>query len=285
MSKIYDVFPFFNELNLLKVRMETLWEEVDYFVICEADRTFSGKPKTLTFKDNQASFADYSSKIIHLTCQDDNPELTPFEREWFQRDFFKTALSNFVLDSDLIIYSDVDEIPRPTAIRQAIADLAYSSGFVHFAQDLFYYYFNLLESSGTLLSSTGEYPGIKKNQRKWLGPVMLSWETAQKYPLSHLRSPEHKSQGTRIGNGGWHFSFIGGENNLDPVARASKKIDGYAHQEFNNDKIKRKLLKRISKGKDIFGRRKAKFKKLQGFDHLPLYIQANVSDFQDLFTE
>lgn len=285
MKKIYDVFPFFNELNLLKVRLETLWDEVDYFVICEADRTFSGNPKSLIFKSNQEDFSKYSSKIIHLTCLEDLPGLTPFEREWFQRDYFKASLDNLLSKSDYILYSDVDEIPRPSAIRDGAAALENSKGFVHFAQDLFYYFFNLMEVSGTLISSTGEYPGIKKRHRKWLGTVMLRWEDAGAYRLSHLRSPDHKAHGIRISDAGWHFSFIGGEANLDPVARASLKIEGYAHQEFNNEKIKRNLLRRISKGRDIFGRRSAKFKSLKGFAHLPRYVQEHLDDYEALFTK
>ena len=38
--KIFDVFLFLNELDLLELRLETLYEVVDYFVITELFETF-----------------------------------------------------------------------------------------------------------------------------------------------------------------------------------------------------------------------------------------------------
>ena len=45
--KIFDVFTFYNELDLLELRMNILGNSVDYFVINEANITFTGKPKPL----------------------------------------------------------------------------------------------------------------------------------------------------------------------------------------------------------------------------------------------
>jgi beta-1,4-mannosyl-glycoprotein beta-1,4-N-acetylglucosaminyltransferase len=283
MPKIYDVFPFFNELNLLKIRFETLWDEVDYFVLCEANSSFSGNPKALIFKDHEEDFLAYSEKIIHLACLEDSPDFSPFEREWFQRDYFKSDLEAILKSDDFFLYSDVDEIPKPKALEAAVEEVSKGFKFAHLAQDLFYYFLNLQEISGTLLSSTGEYPEIRKSDRKWLGSVIMRWETARNIALKDIRSANLKSEGVRISDGGWHFSFIGSETKSDPVVRAATKIEGYAHQEFNNSKIRKKMVRRISKGRDIFGRRTSKFKRLSNTDHLPAFIQSNYDDYEDLF--
>ena len=53
----YDCFSFFNELDLLEIRLNVLKDAVDKFVLVEAGETHSGKPKPLYFKENEARFA------------------------------------------------------------------------------------------------------------------------------------------------------------------------------------------------------------------------------------
>ena len=66
MSKVYDCFMFFNELDLLEIRLETLDPYVDYFVISECDSTFSGIDKPYVFEKNKDKFAKFADKIIHV---------------------------------------------------------------------------------------------------------------------------------------------------------------------------------------------------------------------------
>jgi beta-1,4-mannosyl-glycoprotein beta-1,4-N-acetylglucosaminyltransferase len=63
---IYDCFTFFNELDLLEIRLETLNDVVDKFVLVEATKTFRGENKVLYFKDNQERFAKFLKKIIYI---------------------------------------------------------------------------------------------------------------------------------------------------------------------------------------------------------------------------
>ena len=51
--KLFDVFLFLNELDLLDLRLKTLYSIVDYFIITEINETFSGKPKSLIFEKNR----------------------------------------------------------------------------------------------------------------------------------------------------------------------------------------------------------------------------------------
>ena len=65
--KTYDCFQFFNELDLLEIRLELLYEQVDYFVISESNKTHSNNDKQLNFENNKDRFAKYIDKIIYIT--------------------------------------------------------------------------------------------------------------------------------------------------------------------------------------------------------------------------
>ena len=81
MSKVYDCFPFFNELDLLEIRLDALYDEVDYFVISECDYTFSGLSKPFYFEDNKEKFSKYMDKIIHIKNYD-TKEFTNLENKY-----------------------------------------------------------------------------------------------------------------------------------------------------------------------------------------------------------
>ena len=50
--KIVDCFIFYNEIDLLSYRLNLLKDVVDYFIIVEATKTFTGKPKEMYFKEH-----------------------------------------------------------------------------------------------------------------------------------------------------------------------------------------------------------------------------------------
>jgi beta-1,4-mannosyl-glycoprotein beta-1,4-N-acetylglucosaminyltransferase len=280
LARVFDVFPFFNEIDLLEVRLNELDDLVDFFVITEASTTFSGLEKPYYFETYQEKFKKFESKIIYQKIPNVPEHLGPFERDWFQRDEAKELLEKYITKEDFIIYGDLDEIPRSSAIQDAIGQLKDDTKIAHLAMDLYYYYLNLMEVSGTLPSYTGEYPGIRK--KKWLGTSISKWEYASSFTMTQLRNPEHKECGVRISDGGWHFSYIGGHEVEPPINRILRKIEGAAHQEFNNPKIVKKITKRLRKNKDVFGRRRSKFVKLPDTNHLPEFIQKNLSKYQHL---
>ncbi len=118
--RVYDCFTFFNELDVLDIRLAELDMLVDYFVIVESTRTFTAKPKPLYYAENRKRYDRYAHKIIHVVVDDlplDAP--THWIREWHQRDAILRGLSTARPD-DRIIVSDCDEIPKPEALRQAL---------------------------------------------------------------------------------------------------------------------------------------------------------------------
>jgi beta-1,4-mannosyl-glycoprotein beta-1,4-N-acetylglucosaminyltransferase len=279
---LYDVFPFYNELDILEIRLNTLDPVVDFFVITEATTSFAGNQKKLYLKDNLSYFREFENKILLQTI-DNVPKLTAFERDWYQRDQAKDLLITILKDSDFLLYGDVDEIPKLEAVKSALTLINNEIKIAHFAQDLNYYYLNLTETSGTLLSYMGEYPEIK--EKKWLGTTLSQWDYAKKFSMTALRNPEHKLNGVRIDNGGWHFSYVGGEPGISIQERALNKIQNNSHQELNSKKILSKVEKNTMRHKDVFGRKGANFQVNSDRSYLPDYVIDNLAKFEKLITE
>jgi len=108
--KIVDVFPVFDELLMLKLKLEEMHEWVDRFVIVEATKTFTGRPKPLHFNEAKDSFSAYADKILHIIIDFPDSVNSPWAREFYQRDCVIPALSEICSDDDLILVTDVDEI-------------------------------------------------------------------------------------------------------------------------------------------------------------------------------
>jgi beta-1,4-mannosyl-glycoprotein beta-1,4-N-acetylglucosaminyltransferase len=181
--------------------------------------------------------------------------------------------------SDLIIFSDVDELPNPDTVEQA-CDVALSGRMAHFAQRLFYYYVNLEEVSGRLLSITGDYPGAKPPQ--WLGSRMCSMDYAASWTITELRDPGHKATGARVNSGGWHFSYAGSPGpELTVDDRVRQKVLDFAHQELVDDRVMRKLPSRVARQRDVFGRR-AKFRRRELDSGFPEYLRVHIDRYSHM---
>ena len=134
---IYDCVPFFNELDILKLRMQIMAPYVDFFVIEEASVTFSGEPKRMIFAENRQLFAEFEEKIRYVAVENSPLEgVTTHERDKFQKNQLIRGLSD-CRPEDIIIFSDVDEIPNPKTLVRLIE--AFEPGKVyHLAQRMFY---------------------------------------------------------------------------------------------------------------------------------------------------
>lgn len=274
---IYDCFQFFNELDLLKLRLNVLDPVVDRFVISESTVTFSGIKKPLYYAENRSLFKQFENKIIHNVVTN-TPDSDPFSRDSFQKNAVARALKDCVL-GDIIIFSDLDEIPNPKKIKESLARFD-SNKIYHFAQRLFYFYLNLEEVSGSLLSFTGEFDGVRR--KKWLGSKMFDFSMLKGRTIESTRFPETKAIGVRVEDGGWHFSYVGGDRKEASAAeRVRNKIISAAHQEFNNEKILGSVDRRISEKKDIFGRR-SKFKVVPVDMTFPKNLLDNLPEYRHL---
>ena len=275
---IYDCFQFFNELDILKLRLHIMSPIVDRFVISEATETFVGDPKPLDYEENRAMFAEFEDKIIHLVVEDTPPGET-HARDTFQKNAVGRGLSDCT-DEDIIIYSDLDEIPNPEKIKEILADFD-ETKIYHFAQRMFYCYLNMEEVSGTLLSYAGEFEGVEHKQ--WIGTKMCSYKLLreQGLGLGDLRFPERKEIGIRVADGGWHFGYMGGHGEKDAKKRIEEKVRSAAHQEYNSAEILAGTVDNIKDGKDIFGRN-ASFRRVEIDETYPEYLREHQDEYEHL---
>jgi beta-1,4-mannosyl-glycoprotein beta-1,4-N-acetylglucosaminyltransferase len=215
--KIIDCFIFYNEIDLLNYRLNILDPVVDNFIIVEATHTHAGHAKELFFKDNQHMFEKFSSKIIHIVV-DDFPHTYPdinYEKkeQWinekFQRNCGTRGLCN-LSDNDLLIISDLDEIPDPRVL-QSIKHNNHDINVLSFGMHLYYYHLN--------------------------AKIADMWFHAKIISIRKLKELNFTFDDVRflkcdvIPNSGWHLSYFG------DVKFIQNKLQNFAHQEFNTDKF------------------------------------------------
>lgn len=279
---VYDCFQFFNELDILKIRLHVMSPVVDKFVISEATETFSGMKKPLYYEENKELFKEFGDKIIHLVVED-TPEGGTHERDTFQKNAVGRGL-NGCTDDDIIIFSDLDEIPNPTKVREIVQVIRQNKKgeqdkVFHLAQRLFYCYLNMEEVSGSLLAYCGEFAGVER--KKWLGSKICSYKVAKTMPLGELRWPKCKENGVRVEDGGWHFGYMGGSGEKDVKKRVAEKVRSAAHQEYNKKSVLSEVEDKIRDGEDIFGR-DAVFVQVPIDETFPVYLREHKKDFAHL---
>ncbi|MEW5816991.1 MAG: hypothetical protein AB1798_16550, partial [Spirochaetota bacterium] len=157
-SKIFDCFLFFNELELLELRLMELREIVDYFVIAETNKTHVGRPKDFLFEKYRNRYGPYLDKIIYVKVEDcpeyseDNISII----EHFQRDALMRGLKGKAKPGDKVLLSDLDEIPSVEAIKANIG----RPDWVFLQLDLFYCYVNCQAAKscgGTVMANYGTF--------------------------------------------------------------------------------------------------------------------------------
>jgi beta-1,4-mannosyl-glycoprotein beta-1,4-N-acetylglucosaminyltransferase len=217
MSRVFDCFPFFNELDVLDIRLAELDPLVDHFVVVEATRTFTGKPKPLYFADNRARYERYAHKIIHVVVDDiplDAP--THWVRESHQRESIMRGLGGAKPD-DVIVISDCDEIPRPVLLQRALRFRGLSRRIVAFWCDNYFYRLNLRNDAhdhrlGPRLLTMGNLESpqairevqFRFSKREHLKPLAAPFASARV-----LRRLGTWLWPTIFWHGAWHFTNIG----------------------------------------------------------------------------
>ena len=239
-KKIYDCFTFYNELDLLEIRLEEIYEYIDHFVICEATTTFRGQAKPLYYLENKERFKKYEGKIIHVVV-DDMPglekvvgksDLNEYEpaiwgREHFQRNAIRRGLTGAGPD-DVVIISDCDEIPHPVALQY----LRENSGYFMFDMAMYQFYMNMqAQKSGWLkvfaytYSNDASFPDYNVNR------------TNERAVLEKFVGDKHVMQ-----QGGWHFTFLGGINSVMKKLEAYSHTDGWQRAMWDQNNLKSQML-------------------------------------------
>ncbi|MBD5456705.1 MAG: glycosyl transferase GT17 family protein [Lachnospiraceae bacterium] len=275
---VYDCIPFFNELDILKLRLNILDPIVDKFIIEEATVTFSGEPKELCFEKNKELFSEFLPKIEYIVVDNSPVDATTHVRDNFQKNALIKGLKN-AADEDVIILSDVDEIPNPKVLKKVIEEFD-PDKIYHFAQRMFYCYLNMEEVSGKLLSITGEFPGVE--HKLWLGTKVFSKKNIPEGGIIRLREASTKTpEAVRVADGGWHFGYMGSRDEKDVARRIGTKVVAAAHQEYNDEILLAEAADRLLLGQDMFGR-EAEFKRVEIDDSYPRYLLDHRQEYEYL---
>ena len=279
---VFDLIPFFNEIDILNMRLHILDPYVDRFVIEEATTTFSGQPKELCFEKNRDKFKKFLHKIDYIVVDEDKEEMLSHERDYFQKNHLIEGIKDASSD-DIIIFGDCDEIPNPEVLK-ALRENFDKTKVYHLAQRNFYAFLNMEEKSGKLLSITGEFPEVTGEDKKWLGTKICSKDCIPEEGIVRLRDlvPPTDERSVRVSDGGWHFGYMGGHNETNPVERIGVKVKAAAHQEYNEREVLAETMDHLILGRDIFGR-DARFERVEVDETYPVYLREHLEDYKHLY--
>ena len=285
---------YFDEDVILDLRLNILNPFIDYFVIVESTFNHKGEKRKLKFDINK--YKKFENKIIYLIFDkepsgiekvfdtDNEGEvsrkliLNAASRENGQRNFISKGLER-ANEKDLILISDVDEIPNLEKINWNTL----KNQIVLFKQDMFYYKLNLRLPD--LIWS-----GSKACRKKYLkSPQWLRNVKDKKYSFFRLDTlfSEKKYINIKfINNGGWHFS------NIKTAAEIEYKLKSYLHhREFDLNPISESEIEDIIKNKQaIYDLRvDKKINKIGSgnklvehpLNKLPSYILENIDKYKD----
>ncbi len=266
--KIYDCFSYLDEDFLLSLRLKILNNYIDYFVIIEGDKTWQNNKKELSFDIEK--FKEFKEKIIYIPVTNMPEGDNPYLRENFQRDAINRGLVNAGKD-DLIIISDLDEIPNPEVFKNFKQNMRYAV----FKQMHFYYKFNL--QSKTYPFWYGSKICIKKylNSPQWLRQLKFKkrpWWRFDKKRLNNI-----------LENGGWHFCNLKDPKNLlYKYKNLCETNDQYVFKEKIDQRYlnESEITKNINLGKDLIGRNH-EYLRVDIDSNFPKYLINNKEKYKD----
>ena len=286
---IVDCFLFFQELNILEIRLEYLCDTVDKFIIVEASESFSGKKKEFLFEKNISRFEKYLDKIFYFKIRDQNKDyeslisnldkekdliykkikvmlenhkhynkkILPFVLDSYHRECLHIPMSMICRDNDYIILSDLDEIPNKYFIK-SIKNKKYKFPIV-MRQKEFKYFLNLYSNNN------------------WQGSIIEKYKKLKNKSLNSLRLDS--SSFNSYDPGGYHFTSIGG------IELLRNKLENWGHQEFNLNIVKKNLKRNILSGRDIFyrlGENRNQIIDIKDRNYIDLEMMMIISKFKDL---
>ena len=289
--RFIDCFMYFDEDMILDIRLNILDKYVSNFIICEANFNHNGTNRKLKFDINK--FSKFKEKIIYIPLEEqpknlrkilnsDNQSIKNSKildnallRENFQRNFLKNKIKNFH-DDDLIIISDVDEIPN-------LENFTYKAKITFFEQKMFYYKLNLLHKNF-------KWYGSKITKKKHLkNPQWLRNIKSRKYPfwrIDILFSMKKYNNINFIKNGGWHFT------NIKSAEKIDYKMKNFLHHlEYEESGLGVEEIRKIISEKKVFydhnaDKRDKKWSAeiilvKESDQHLPNYIIENKEKYTD----
>jgi len=277
---VFDSFLFYNELEVLEMRLNILNDVVDYFILSESPTTLSGEPTPLLYLENKKRFSKFNHKIIHNVT-----EISSDFSEYLQSKQYHTNFNDIdpncgmkyidiplryqrmmyvrnctaygllkagVSDDDIVLTSDGDEIINPLILENL--DWFDPSNHYVTIQRAFYYSLNQLY------------------QEEWMGTRLCNWKYLKQTSIDKLRGDHPNAY--RIQDGGWHFSFFGDAN------KAREKIAAYDNCHLNVPEVTENMEEKIKNNLDPLNRSNV-LNVVPINDSYPEYIIKNQKKYAD----
>lgn len=271
MAKVFDVFPFFNELDVLEIRLNEMDKVADHFVILECAETYGGQPKNfhLSAAMRTGRFDKFKDKITLMLLHKLEPACTDRTtgrlREAYQRNMMMPMLAKLCAPDDVVVFSDCDEIPNADTVKLALPRLVH--GVARLKQRSFYYTVNRLADYG----------------HDWASRARVAhWRTVEECGTMYAFRMAKAS--IELENGGWHFGYFG--TGIDHIKNKVATLSPF----LNEYKLfgDAQLVRDIVGGKDLHHRKcempETFTRTCEDDPTLPAYFLANRGKFAH-FTE
>jgi hypothetical protein len=266
MKKIYDCFTFYNEFDLLDLRIAEMYEHVDYMVLVEANHTFQNQPKQFNFEQRIKEYQHFD-KLIYVKVENMPLNKDPWINERHQRDSIMLGIQD-AADDDVIIIGDIDEILRPSTISELRNGSCEIYGF---RMPLFNFKYNYMLVTqdcysvwnGALKKDLLTSPEDFRRQRHALNVLELNYKDDTVSIIEHA---------------GWHFTYLGG----DDFAR--NKIQSFSHSDDNRPEVLNQINveESIRQGRGILlDNSDYLFKPVNVDNYLPATIVNNTDTYLD----
>ncbi|UNI21852.1 Beta-1,4-mannosyl-glycoprotein 4-beta-N-acetylglucosaminyltransferase [Purpureocillium takamizusanense] len=264
--KVYDLVMVNSELDFLEIRLNTIYDHVDYFIIVESPKTFQGEDKPLIIKENWGKFRRYHDKMIYHELQ--FPTTFNPHRAWDYEDLQRDAMyeqvmlglkgQRFPVQGDVIVVADVDEIPRPQALL-VLRSCNYHRRLT-LASKFYYYSFQFLH--------TGP---------EWQHPQATYYEGSRTLKPTNLRNgdggfaPFRGREKGVLNNAGWHCSSC-----FATIEQFLNKMASFSHGWMNAEpyRDKDRIAAAVREGRDVWERQQDTFTRLdENKDMPPLVLE------------
>lgn len=267
--KIYDLVLVNNELDWLEIRLNELESAVDYFVLLESRSTFTGHSKSLVVKENLHNFSRFRHRIIHHILDDSELHSNDtWDRERFQRNAMLDQVFPYLTGAqkpqkgDVILVSDVDEIPKANALA-ALRNCAFPKK-VTLSSRFFYYSFQW-----------------RHRGPDWPHPQATFYDGRHTLRPADLRDIGRWDTGVKpeaiVLNAAWHCSSC-----FATIGEMINKIQSFSHEEFNRAEFLEPsgIVTRVRQGLDLFDRQEEVYDFVPNNPDTPEFLKQNTERFK-----
>lgn len=262
---MYNLLMVNDELDMLEIRLSTLYDYVDYFVIVESPVTFTSLPKPLVLRENWARFEKWTDKIIYHLLE--NPPMGS-RRTWDFEDFQRNAMVTQTFpklvgdvekkprEGDVLIVTDADEILRPATAM--LLRECQTSRRLSLRSQFFYYSFQWRHIGLQWeLPKATTFGGFEKGQtilpadlRNGEGGNRLAWWWEK----------------DELWNAGWHCSTC-----FKTLREVLGKMGSFSHTSLNQEAFRNpsRIVDRVRNGMDLWDRKGQNYEKVDLNEDIP----------------